>query len=179
MLINTKQILAKALMDLSKEKSLDKITIQMIVEKCGTGRQTFYNHFKDKNDLISWIYSHKLAEITHEWSDRYSYYDCVKLGHDIYLEDKEYFKQSARISGQNGFYEALFDVIYDFYVYSITSKFGEEVLTKDIIFAIEHHCHGSCQQCLKWLKTGMKESTDYLATQIVENCPDKLKPYLI
>lgn len=61
MAINVKRILADALIELSTEKPLRKITITELVERAGTGRQTFYNHFKDKNDLIYWIYSRTIA----------------------------------------------------------------------------------------------------------------------
>lgn len=178
MIIDTKEILAKAFVDLSKENSIDKITIQMIVEKCNTGRQTFYNHFKDKNDLINWIYTHKLDQITYEWSDKYSYYECVRLGFAIFLEDKKYFKKTAYLIGQNTFPDRLFEVLVDFYTNHITRKFGVEALTKEVRFAIDFLCHGSCQQCFNWLKTGMHETPEYIATQIVNCCPNILRPFL-
>lgn len=47
-----KDAMANALKDLSKRKSIQKITIADIVSECGISKQSFYNHFKDKNDLI-------------------------------------------------------------------------------------------------------------------------------
>ena len=61
MAINVKRLLAEALLELSKEKSLDKISVTDIVKYAGAGRQTFYNHFKDKNDLLYWIYKRTLV----------------------------------------------------------------------------------------------------------------------
>ena len=56
MAINIKRMLANSLISLSDEKPLRKITVTDIITHAGTGRQTFYNHFKDKNDLIYWIF---------------------------------------------------------------------------------------------------------------------------
>ena len=41
-------------------QSVDKISVTDIVKRAGAGRQTFYNHFKDKNDLLYWIYKRTL-----------------------------------------------------------------------------------------------------------------------
>ena len=47
--------IAYALKELVEEKSLNKITIQDIAEKCGINRQTFYYHFPNIIDLVEWI----------------------------------------------------------------------------------------------------------------------------
>ena len=56
MAINIKQIVADALLELCRTKELKAITIKDIREKTGISRQGFYNHFRDKDDLIHWIY---------------------------------------------------------------------------------------------------------------------------
>ena len=52
MAINVKNIIASALLELCETKSLEALTVKQILEKSGVSRQTFYNHFLDKNDLI-------------------------------------------------------------------------------------------------------------------------------
>ena len=51
----TKMAISYALKELVLEKSLNKITIQDIADKCGINRQTFYYHFQDIIDLVRWI----------------------------------------------------------------------------------------------------------------------------
>ena len=53
----TKEMLAESLMKLLARRTLDKITIQDIVDDCGYNRQTFYYHFHDIYDLIDWIFA--------------------------------------------------------------------------------------------------------------------------
>ena len=48
----TKFAIAFAFKELLLEKSIDKITINDITEKCGINRQTFYYHFHDIYELI-------------------------------------------------------------------------------------------------------------------------------
>ena len=52
----TKKALATALKDLMSEMSFEKITISDICEKCDMNRKSFYYHFKDKYDLVNWIF---------------------------------------------------------------------------------------------------------------------------
>ena len=47
--------IAYALKELVEEKSLNRITIQDIADKCGISRQTFYYHFPNIIDLLEWI----------------------------------------------------------------------------------------------------------------------------
>ena len=40
---------------MSKE-SLDEITVKRLSDMCGIKRQTFYYHFRDIYDLLTWIF---------------------------------------------------------------------------------------------------------------------------
>ena len=52
----TKQAMADSIMRLMLKKSIDQITVNEIVDAAGLTRMTFYRHFKDKYDLVDWIY---------------------------------------------------------------------------------------------------------------------------
>ncbi|MCR4647188.1 MAG: TetR family transcriptional regulator [Oscillospiraceae bacterium] len=53
----TEELLAGSFLELAQTKRIDKITITEITNNCGMSQPTFYNHFKDKYDLIVWIYT--------------------------------------------------------------------------------------------------------------------------
>ena len=52
----TKKVIIDSFKELASKKNVSDITVKEITDKCGLKRQTFYNHFKDKYDLIKWIY---------------------------------------------------------------------------------------------------------------------------
>ena len=61
----TKNALASALKDLMKRKPFSKISVRDICDECGMNRKSFYYHFKDKYDLVNWIfYVDFVSEIT-------------------------------------------------------------------------------------------------------------------
>ena len=69
-------------------------TIKEITDKCGLKRQTFYNHFKDKYDLIKWIYLNEvIVKIEHDdcWIEKYR--DIFKY----FLDNKYITKEIAKI----------------------------------------------------------------------------------
>ena len=49
-----KAVIAEAFLKLSRQKSVDKITVKDLVEACGISRQTFYYHFQDILEVIQW-----------------------------------------------------------------------------------------------------------------------------
>jgi AcrR family transcriptional regulator len=52
----TKLWIADKMKDLMKVKSIDKIRITEICTAAEIERSTFYYHFKDKYDLVAWIF---------------------------------------------------------------------------------------------------------------------------
>lgn len=54
MTLNVKAMIADALIKLSREKDIDKITVKDLVEECHISRQSFYYHFQDILEVIEW-----------------------------------------------------------------------------------------------------------------------------
>lgn len=50
--LRTRQSMRDALIELMLEKPYEKITIQEIIDRANVGRATFYNHYRDKDDLL-------------------------------------------------------------------------------------------------------------------------------
>lgn len=53
--MNIKKAFSNSLLSLLYKKPLSKITIGDLLEDTELSRQTFYNHFLDKNDLIAYV----------------------------------------------------------------------------------------------------------------------------
>lgn len=52
----TKNALAQAMKELMLEKKFEKISVTDICNQCGMNRKSFYYHFRDKYDLVNWIF---------------------------------------------------------------------------------------------------------------------------
>ena len=58
----TQKLIADTLKELSKNKSLSRITVTDICQGCGINRSTFYYHFTDRDDVIQWMFRHDIEE---------------------------------------------------------------------------------------------------------------------
>lgn len=59
--LDTKLLIANALIELTADEPLKKVSISDIVERTGKNRKTFYYHFEDKNALIIWKFRYDLG----------------------------------------------------------------------------------------------------------------------
>ena len=59
----TKDIIAYSFKYLARENEIDKISITDIMDQTDFRRQTFYDHFDDKYDLITWIFSYETSKL--------------------------------------------------------------------------------------------------------------------
>ncbi len=55
-IVRTKRDLANALEELLKEKSIEEISIKDITDKALISKNTFYNNFNDKNELLVFLF---------------------------------------------------------------------------------------------------------------------------
>ena len=51
-----RRLISDTFSELVKTQDVDKITVTMLIGECHISRQTFYYHFQDKYELLSWIY---------------------------------------------------------------------------------------------------------------------------
>lgn len=86
----TKNMYAQALQDMLRTKSFEQIQIKDLCEKCQTRRQTFYYHFKDKYDLVAWIFQQD--------------YTAVFCESDCEFSEKKLAEILDRIKAKKSFY---------------------------------------------------------------------------
>ena len=60
----TKQNIVNAFVALTKEKSIDAITVQEIADKAMVNRATFYAHYRDKQDLYDQVFKQAIGLFT-------------------------------------------------------------------------------------------------------------------
>lgn len=62
--VRTRRLLAEAILDLAQEKDLDTISVTDITERAEVSRVTFYDHYRDRDDLLIAALGDTLDEIT-------------------------------------------------------------------------------------------------------------------
>lgn len=89
----TKEIISCSLKHLASEKAIDKISITDIMDQTDYRRQTFYDHFDDKYDLITWIFSHEVSELIQSIMNWENWEEALFLLLDYLEANKKYYKK--------------------------------------------------------------------------------------
>jgi len=106
----TKRALADALRQLMKEFPFEKIQVAQICQTCGMNRKSFYYHFKDKYDLVNWIFDTDFAKYVDEnktdlqWNE---HWDLIEQICNYFYLNKCFYKKALQIKGQNAFSDHL------------------------------------------------------------------------
>ncbi len=166
MAIDIKEILANGLLELCEEIPLESITIKQLLDKTKVSRQTFYNHFKDKNDLIQYIYIEKIIPRYHDASIDIDFYSSLL---DTFKRMKKYhkfMKQACLMNDQNCLRDFIFEHCKEFDLKWHQHLYGDKPMSDALRFATEYHATASSSMTLSWILSDMPASCEEMAMLI-------------
>ncbi len=160
----TKECLAESLKKLMMTHSFERITIKDITDGAGFIRPTFYNHFKDKYDLVEWIFQEEVILPTKQLFQMDMHREGIRLMLATMEKDKDFYLRAAKIEGQNSFrrivFESISDLIYD--VLSRRTVHAEEktarLFSPEIL--AEYYANAETFLLFKWMEHGMSVSAE-------------------
>ena len=106
----TKRALAAALKELMETKSFSKISVSDICAACDMNRKSFYYHFKDKYDLVNWIYYTECVAALKE-KGYHTGWDLLEDLCAYFYENRSFYRKTLSIEGQNSFSEYFRDIV--------------------------------------------------------------------
>lgn len=165
MAIDIESIFADKFLDLSKDNNLKNVTIKELLQETGASKQTFYNHFMDKDDLICWIYEHRILSSFHDKTLKMTYYMSVLDYLNRIAKYYDFMRQAVELTGQNSLtdfmkrYSAEYDISWQ------KVHCNREYLTEEELFALEYHSIANMEMTIRWIKNGMPETPEFMAKQ--------------
>lgn len=109
----TKRALAQALKTLMARTPFAKISVGDICTACGMSRKSFYYHFKDKYDLVNWIfYTEFITEV--QADDYETAWDFLEDICAYFYRERTFYRNAMNIHGQNSFREYFSEVMEPF-----------------------------------------------------------------
>ena len=125
----TKRALATSLKELMAEQLFDKINVAQICERCNMNRKSFYYHFKDKYDLVNWIFDTEFIELLkHEnLSAGYAeHWAFIEKTCRYFYQIHSFYRKALQIKGLNSFSDHFREYIRPLIAERISTLFGEE-----------------------------------------------------
>ena len=105
----TKLMIAQGLKRLLKTTSFATLSVGDIAQECHISRNTFYYHFKDKYDLISWIFYTETTSILSDDISLEHWGDSLLALCRYMQENRDFYLNILEFHGQNSFTECLLD----------------------------------------------------------------------
>jgi len=161
----TKKALAISIKKLMETIPLSKISIREIANNCGVNRQTFYYHFKDKFDLVNWIYYTEAIENLADCKNYAHWTDGMYKTLVYFMDNKSFYINALNTPGQNAFDGYLFKKTYDLVmgvVNDISSSIDvsdtNKISDTDKNFISDFYTHALVGITVQWIKNSMMES---------------------
>ncbi len=177
---SSKVLLAEALLHLSESAPVDKITVKQLVIESGVSLQTFYNHFKDKTDLILWIHRSVYedlfgrmlkGEITRD--EMLKEYVSNYMEHKKFMLNAFYSTMSTESIVRN-----ISDHTFLLYEDFLKKKEKIETLPEDISFLLRMYCSTGTLALVKCIELYPNIAEEKVVEYLKESIPKKLQEYI-
>ncbi|MBE9387783.1 dihydroxyacetone kinase transcriptional activator DhaS [Vagococcus salmoninarum] len=178
----TKKIIAYALKSLMTTTPFTKITIRQIMETADIRRQTFYNHFQDKYELLTWIYQQEISENISDFLDYEEWHNVILRILDYFYHNQPFYRNAFAFSEQNSFDHYFLEHtngLIKTIASDITKKAGKQLAVSQLTFPTEFYSHAFVGVTKNWLTNGCPEEPVILAAQISTTLENALAGALI
>ena len=178
--LSTKELLAESLKELAKFKAVDKITIKELTKNCGLTSPTFYNNFRDKYDLMAWIYNQKVEASLKNFGRDDSFEDVICKWMEIIVEDENFYLNLLKNAvGQNSFRYATNDHAIKLLADWIKTRHNLSELTPEIYFCVKFFMRAISELVNDWVLGKWNCSPREMAKFFIAAMPAPLKPLLL
>ena len=166
MSMNVKEILSDGLLELVEHQTLDSITVKKLLDYTGISRQSFYNHFLDKNDLIQYIYDKKIIPDYHDDNMNMNFKESLVVSFYNMKKYHKFLKEAFMYEGQNNLKDYTCEHCIDFDLKWHQSLYGEKPISEALKFATIYHARASNAMTLSWILSDMPVSCEEMADMI-------------
>ena len=152
----SKAMIAQRMKDLLKTQPLESISIGDLARQCQVSRSTIYYHFKDKYDIISWIFHSEIQAVVctdkevGAWTENLLEM-CLCL-----QRNREFYIRVLLDIGQNSFTECLIAFCKEVILHLFQESQADRVLTQQQIQTItDVYAYGIVGLITDWSQHGM------------------------
>lgn len=165
----TKIWIAQSMRQLLAKKSLEEIRVTEICRVAEIRRPTFYYHFRDKYDLMAWIFFRDAAG-----TDVLSVESAAE-GLNKMRRDFIFYKRAYEDNSQNPMWAYMLEYFADRYTELARERLGTEVLDEQTRFSIRLYCYGSVGMTREWLLTDNITPAETAVTMMFRSMPEGLR----
>ena len=165
----TKIWIADKLKQLMTEKPLDKIRVTEVCKLAEIERPTFYYHFKDKYDLVAWIFLNNAYK-----TDVVSLKSSAEAMANM-RQEFIFYKRAYDDVSQNALWQYMLEYFVKRYETEAIKKIGNDVLDTQLRYSIRLYCYGCVGMTKEWLLYDNTTSAETIVGMMFESMPERMK----
>ena len=158
-----KYVIAEGTKELLQTIPFAELSVGSITKQCHISRNTFYYHFQDKYDVISWIFHTEIALVMGDTLDPENWSDKLLLLCRYMQKNKKFYINVLKFQGQNSFTECLLDFYETLVRKMILNIEADKVLSlsqEQIGLISRFYAYGLTGSFMDWAKDGMEEDPE-------------------
>lgn len=167
----TKKIIAYSFKKAMENTTFQKISIRKIMESAEIRRQTFYDHFQDKYELLSWIYQQDMSENISDFLD-YEEWQKVVFRILTYFNKNQLFYKNALAINEQNYFNHYFLAHTEMLISTISKEISkkEKLKFQKNIDYFNHLfiAHAFVSLTTEWLLSDCQTSVDIFSKQMTE-----------
>ena len=176
----TYSAIAQAVIDLVSVKALEKITVEEIVLKSGFSRRTFYNKFRDKYDVIEWIYTMHVQSVADKFGEPMLWREFVLGVAKIVSENKKFYQRL--FGGDHWATEQFGEVVREYFLKVVKTNHtidgADERIFREVFFLTDFYCSAFSNKIADWVNWGFQETPEELLILFNRSLSEELRQLL-
>ena len=170
----TKQLFADKILQLAKHKPIKNIQIKELCDLCGVERTTFYYHFRDKYELVAWIFKQNYIEE----ASRAETINDERMIREMFRRlsmQKEFFLNALQDSSQNNLREYMLAFYIGIEEKVLCEYYHTDSLNEELLYEVRNYSFGCMGQTIDWLLGKNNLSAEKMAHYQYKFMPEELK----
>lgn len=163
---NTKELISKTFVNLVIAKKTYNITVTDICNQLDISRPTFYRYFKDRYEIIEYIYYVNTTKPVHNLViNNISNHEVVECWFNSFYSLRDYYTIIVREHGQNSLFETSITNLTEFYKETLSKNYPDYTKLDYVAFKL---ASSQIMMVKKWLFEGAKVSPRDLTNYFLE-----------
>lgn len=165
----TKLWIADKMRELMKHKSIEKIRVTEICKAAEIERPTFYYHFKDKYDLVAWMFC------TDAYGTDITSVASAAAGMNKMKREILFYKRAYEDTTQNALWRYMLEYFVNRYTDLAKEKLGTEILDTQLAYSIRFYCMGSVGMTQEWVLQDNITSAETVVQMMFASMPEVMR----
>ena len=154
---------------LMAKKPIEKIRVTEICREAEIERPTFYYHFRDKYDLVAWMFFNKAFE-----TDIVSVESSAKAMNQM-KKDILFYRRAYEDQSQNALWTYMVEYFTKRYSDLAKSELDTKVLDPQLAYSIRFYCMGAVGMTRDWVLNDNITSAETVVQMMFASMPENLR----